>query len=87
MNARKINELIEVVKPLDGFKNNPLFIKFNQGIRAAGLGEDLEFVKKHLLIKHYMSDAFFSFNTYGEPPLYSLGELGLLTNELVNMWM
>ncbi len=85
--AVRVNESLGLIKPLKKFKKNPVFLKINDNIRVAALSDDLEFIKKHLLIKHYKSNARLSFSNYGEPPLYSLGELGLLTNELIKLWM
>lgn len=85
--AMRVKNSLEVIKPLSEFKSHPLFLSLNGGLKAYGSSEDLEFIKKHLLIKHYERSAQFNFNNYGEQGLYSLGELALLTNELVKIWM
>ncbi len=85
--AKKVAESLERISPLKEFKKSPVFLKIGEGIKVAALKDDLSLVKKQLLIKHYENYANFNFVSYGGPGLYSLKELGLLTKELIDLWM
>jgi len=81
-------ESIERLKPLSNFKNSPVFISMNDNhLSVSADDNDLVFVKKNAWIKNYPKSLKASFSSYGEPPLYSLGNTGEVSELMKSVWL